>query len=361
MADTLREPVAGGCRWVRLSFAVALIFGIALQAQAAQRNLVILNWSEYMDPEVVERFEKTFDVNVTEVYFESDDLRDDMMLETGGQGYDLVLVNGIAVDKYRKRGWLAPVDEKMMPNLELIDGKYLEAFPGIRGYAVPYFWGTMGIAYRADLVSAPLTSWSDLLRPDESLRGRINMVEASRDVMGAALKALGYSMNSEQRAEIRAAEKLLMAQQPYVRSFNYLALDEGSALVKGDVVAAMMYSGDALMVQEYHPEIEYVVPREGGNLWVDYFVVIESSRNKALAWQFLNFINEPENAAQMAEYVYYATPNTAAHDLLPEDFLSDPVIYPSSEVMARSEFYKPLSPNANRWRNSAFSRVLPDR
>jgi spermidine/putrescine transport system substrate-binding protein len=216
----------------------------------------------------------------------------------------------------------------------------------------------MGIAYRRDLVKTPPESWMYILKPGEDLRGKIGMIETSRDVLGMALKALGYSANSEQSSEIREAEQLLVAQKPYVKSYNYLALDEDSALVSGDVVAAMMYSGDALMVQEYHPEIDYVVPKEGGNLWVDYLTVLESSRNKPLAWEFLNFLNEPENAAQLAQYVYYATPNKAAEKLLPDDFLENPVVYPPASVLTGSEFYKPLSPNAVRRRNTAFSRIM---
>jgi len=325
---------------------------------AEPRELVLLNWSEYLDPDLVEKFEQQCNATLREVYYESDDLRDDMMLETSGKGYDLALVNGISVDVYRKRGWLSPVSEAQIPNLKHIDSRWLAAFPGLEGYAVPYFWGTMGIAYRRDLVPAPLTSWMDIMRPAESLRGRIGMVENSRDALGMALKALGYSANSTDSSQIKAAEQLLLAQKPYVKTYAYIALNEESALVTGDVIATMIYSGDALMVQEHHEEIDYVVPSEGGNIWVDYLVVLEHSKNKELANAFLNFINEPENAAQLAEFVYYATPNKGAEKLLPAEFLEDPVIYPSEAVLGKSEFYKPLAPRAMKKRNIAFSRAL---
>ena len=120
----------------------------------------------------------------------------------------------------------------------------------------------------------------------------------------------------------------------------------------------MLYSGDALMVQEHHEDIEYVLPEEGGNIWVDYLVVLESSKNKDLALAFINFLNEPENAAQLAEFVYYATPNKAAEKLLPAEFLEDPVIYPSKEALAKSEFHNPLPPRAAKKRNLAVSKIL---
>jgi spermidine/putrescine transport system substrate-binding protein len=324
---------------------------------APPRTLVFLNWSEYIDPELVEEFEQQFNAKVSEVYFESDDLRDDMMLETGAAGYDLVIVNGINVDSYRKRGWIAPLDEAAMPNLKYVDTHWRNAFDSGNGYGVPYFWGTLGIAYRKDLVEQPPSSWMDVLQPAETLRGKIGMIENSRDLLGMALKALGHSANSTDPTAVKAAEQLLLAQKPYVKTYNYLALTEESALVSGDIVAAMVYSGDALMVQEHDENIQYVLPAEGGNIWVDYLAVVENSRNKDLAWAFINFLNEPEHAAQLAEYVYYATPNTAAEKLLPQEFLADPVIYPGKEALARSEFHAPLPPRAVKKRNLAFARV----
>lgn len=330
---------------------------IAASKPSPKRSLVVLNWSEYLDPELVEKFEQQFNAEVSEVYFESDDLRDDMILETNATGYDLVMVNGINVDSYRQRGWIAPLDEAKVPNLKNIDDHWRDAFAATRTHAVPYFWGTMGIAYRADLVEQAPTSWMDLFQPAESLRGKIGMVENSRDLLGMALKALGHSANSSDPAEIKAAESLLLAQKPYVKTYNYVSLSEQSALVSGDLVAAMVFSGDALMVQEYHEDIAYAVPAEGGNIWVDYLAVMENSRNKDLAWAFINFINEPEHAAQLAEFVYYATPNTAAEKLLPQEFLEEPVIYPSEAALAKSEFYRPLPPRATKKRNLAFTRV----
>lgn len=197
----------------------------------------------------------------------------------------------------------------------------------------------------------------DLFKPSESLRGKIAMLDSQRDALGMALKALGYSANSTESKEISEAVELLLAQKPFVKTYTYLVLDENSALVKGDVAMAMMFSGDALMVQEEHDEIQYLVPREGGNIWADYLVVMQESRNKDLAYAFINFLNEPENAAQLAEFVYYATPNKSAEKLMPTEFLEDSVIYPSEEVLSKCEAYKPLAPRATKKRNTQFSRL----
>ena len=250
------------------------------------------------------------------------------------------------------------VDPARVTNLVHVDDRWRDMFPGARDYAVPYFWGTLGIGYRADLVPEPITSWQQLFRPAEPLRGRIGMIGDPFDLLGMALKALGYSANSADRRELAEAERLLHDQKPYVRTYRYVSLTEESSLVTGEVAASMMYSGDALMVAEHHDEIVYVVPEEGGNIWIDYLVVMASSSKKQAAKTFINFLNEPENAAQLAEYVYYATPNLAAERLLPKEFLEDPTIYPSRSVLERSEFYTELPPRADKRRNTIFSGVV---
>ncbi|NNJ94201.1 MAG: spermidine/putrescine ABC transporter substrate-binding protein [Halobacteria archaeon] len=325
--------------------------------QTSPRELVILNWSEYIDPELVEKFEKMHHATIREVYFESDDLRDEMLVETDGMGYDIAIVNGSMVDIYRKRGWLAAATEREIPNLKHIDEDWLKAFDGVQGHAVPYFWGTLGIGYRADLVTTSPVSWMELFKPAEQLRGKIAMVDSQRDALGMALKALGHSANSTDSRQVREAMELLLEQKPYVRTYTYLVLDENSELVKGDIAMAMIFSGDALMLQEHHDEIRYVVPREGGNIWADYVTVMQGSKNKDLAYTFVNFLNEAENAKQLAEFVYYATPNRAAEKLLPAGFLEDPVIYPSEAVLSQSEVYKPLPPRAIKTRNTNFARL----
>lgn len=354
---------------LRTSAAIArtILFSCVLLSPCAQgagedqptgRELAILNWTDYVDPALVDEFEAKFRVTVREIYFGSDDAREEMLIDTGGSGYDIVIVNGVNLEVYKRRGWLAPLRQDDVPNLKFVDTRWLDAFPASHGYAVPYFWGTLGIAYRKDLVTEPISKWMQLFRPPEQLRGKIGMISSSRDAIGMALKALGYSANSTDRDELREAEQLLLAQRPYVRSYTYPALTEESGLVSGDIAAAMLFSGDALMLKQHHSTIEYVAPAEGGCLWVDYLVVMQSSSNKVLAKSFINFLNEPDNAKRLAEYVYYASPNTAAEQLLAEAFLNDSVIYPSSEIMEKSESYTTLPPRAERMRNMIITRVI---
>ena len=333
-------------------------FTVAAEADGPTEELVFLTWADYMDPEVVTEFEKEHGIKIVFRYFESDDARDEIVAGEDGRGYDLVMVNGLMVHSYAQRSWLAPVGALQIPNAAHLDTRWRTAFPSSERYGVPYFWGTLGIAYRRDLVPEGIATWKDFFAPPERLRGRISLLRSSRDVIGMALKSLGHSANTEDRDAIREAAGLLLAQRPFVRSYEYVSLTEKSALVTGEIWASMMYSGDALMVQEFHEDIVYVVPEEGSNLWVDYLAVMQSSPRKDLAAKFIDFLNRPEIAARNAEFVYCGTPNTAARNHLPTDYFDNKVINPDEAVLSRSEAYRELPPRVQRTLNSEFARVV---
>jgi spermidine/putrescine transport system substrate-binding protein len=345
----------------RLFVAVTLLLSLlaaasSTSADAGQRELVFLNWSDYMDPALVEEFEKIHGVKVKQVYFETDDARTDMLLNTQGAGYDLIVCNDTALNAYVKSGWLDPVSLADIPNLKHIDSQW-QAKGEIAGYGVPYFWGTVGIGYRKDLVREPVTSWRALFQPAAALRGRIAMINDVRDTIGMALKTLGHSINNNDPKVLAQVERLLVAQRPFVKTYSYLSLGEDSALLTGQVWMAMMYNGDALKLREHNPNIAYVVPAEGSNLWVDYLAVLRNAPNKALARLFIDFLNEPRNAARLAQYTHYATPNLPAEKLLPAAMLADPVVYPPQALLQRSEMHALSSPRATSRRNAMFARL----
>ena len=324
----------------------------------AQRELVFLTWSEYMDPELIERFEEDHGVRVRMVYFEGDDHRDELLILSDGKGYDVVLADAIHLPAYVNRGWLVPLTEQEVPNLRHVDPYWKTAYEGTKGIAVPAFWGTFGIAYREDLVPEPIDSWRQILEPNDALRGKIVMIRQQRDLVGVALKALGYSFNSTDAAELAAAERLLMEQKPFVGSYGYISLSEESSLVTGEAAVATVYNSDALVVQEHDERIQFVVPKEGSYLWVDYLAVLTSSPNQDLAMAFVDFLNEPGHAAQWAEYVYGATTNQSAKALLSEEFLADPIVYPDEGTLIKLEFLEPLPPRAARRWNAIFNQVV---
>ena len=182
-----------------ITLVLVLFFVLFTNCKAAEKVLTILNWSEYVSPDMIIAFEKKYKVKVKVVYFESDDARDKILLETDGKGFDLVLVNGAIFKSYKKRGWLQPINSEDIENLRHIEKRWLNIYKPAIGYSVPYFWGTLGIAYRKDLVSKPITSWKQLFHPAKELQGKILMVKSSRDLIGMGLKSLGYSSNSESK------------------------------------------------------------------------------------------------------------------------------------------------------------------
>jgi len=359
---TMRIKAAAG-RGLATLGTVLLLGTMALSPARAEADfggevLHVLTWPDYIAPDVIDDFEKRFNARITFSYFETDDARSEILTKSEGHGYDVVLVVGNDISKYQRRGWLAPIAADQIPNRRHIMPRWADAFPDALEYGIPYFWGTQGIAFRRDLVSQPITSWRQLLEPTEELRGRIAMTGTARDLTGIALKSLGYSLNSSELSQLKEAEVLLRSQLPYVKSYAYINLSEKSELVTGEAWVAMVFNGDALMLQQFNDQIEYAVPEEGANLWVDYFCILEASPRKALGHAFLNFLNEPQVAARIAGYVYYATPNEAARDYLPQSYFDNPIIYPPPAQLSRSEFYESLAPRAQKYTNGIMARLL---
>lgn len=330
---------------------------VSATEEEPKRELTLLNWSEYMDPELIAEFENRFNARIKQIYYETEDMRDGMLLEADGRGFDLVVGSGNSLLPHARRGWLAHLDSQAIPNLKHIAAQWQNAHPKLAFKAVPLFWGTLGIGYRSDKIES-ITSWHHLFRPEEPLRDRIVMIRDTRDLFNAALKASGHSLNTADPAHIEEAAGLLLAQKPFVRKYSYVALNKDSAMVSGEVWMAQMYNGDALMLQDLHPAIRYVVPEEGTNLWVDYLAVLEQSSKKKLATQFINFLHEPRNAANLSQYLMYATTNQSATDLLPADFLENPAVFPPPHVLKQSEMAKVLPPRVKRKINMLSGQVM---
>ncbi len=338
----------------------AITFVISVPAHAKTPSLPVLtlyNWSEYSDDALIATFEKENGIKINQVYYETDELKDEYLLSTnGGEGLDIIVGSEASFRNYLKRQWLAPVTSSSIPNLKHIAPRWSSS--RISDYSVPYLWGTVGIVYRKDKIPDTISSWLDIYRPQPALKDKIVMIDDSKDTLGLALKALGYSLNSTQVNELAAAEKLLRKQKPYVKNYGYINLSEESSLIKGDVWMTMVYNGDGLTLQEMHPGIKFVVPQEGTNIWTDHIAVLNTSTQKDLALKFINFINEPKNAAQLAVSLNFATPNAGATEYLPTSFLNDPSIYPDKTIVEKSESYTDLKPREQKKRNEIYLRVV---
>lgn len=339
-----------------LGLLVLLAFGTSAQA----RTLKIFTWEDYFHPELLRAFEERYQVTVEEVLYSSDVDRSRRLAQADGGHFDIVVTAGSDLRMHVENGWIMPIDFASVPNAEELSSQWRNAYFGSRVYALPYVWGTTGIAYRADLVKEPITRWAQLFWPAAELQGRILLTDDVGELINVGLKAQGYSLNTQNEQSLIAVEEMLLEQRPYVQAYRYVLLDERSELLSGEAVAAFTYNGDALVLQQENANVHYVVPEEGSNLWADYLTVGAHSENPILAHVFLNFINDPVNAAKTAQYYQFATPHMGAYDLLPQDFLDNSLIYPDRQVLERSEFSRALSPEILQRRHQIESSLVSE-
>lgn len=325
-----------------------------------ENKLIILNWAEYLDPGLVKQFEKEFNAKVSEIYFESDEHRTQILVDNDAEGFDVIVTSGINIEPYVRRGWIAPLNLTQLPNRRYISKKWLHAYPNAKNYGIPYFWGTTGILYRRDRIPHEITSWMEFFQPSAALTGKIGMVSDGNEIISLALKALGYSINEGNTDALNQATQLLCKQKPYVRSYQYLSLGTDSEILSDELWMTLAYNGDALMVMEHDAQgkLAFSIPEEGTNLWADYLTVGAKSRRPDLAHAFINFLNRPDNAAQLALYTNYATPNNRAKKLMPEDYLNNPIIFPSDGVLLKSEQFRPIPPQQLKQRNAISAKLV---
>lgn len=268
-------------------------------ASAADRELIIFNWPSYLAPELILSFEQQWNVVIKEVYYESDDERSHLLSGLNGKGFDILISSDDTNELYVRAGWVDELDRAKLPNIKYISDSEFSANPMLKGYAIiPYFSGSTGILYRKDLVANPVTSWRQLFEPEEQLKGKVLMINDTQEMIYLAMITLGYEARDYNNPEaLKAVEKLLIHQNKYVDDYSYFSLEEDqSRLAKGEIAMSYSYSGDSEVVKNFHPEIEFIVPKEGCILWQDSMLIAKQSKNKDLAYAFVNFINEPRNA-----------------------------------------------------------------
>lgn len=305
-------------------------------------ELHIFHWSEYIDPEIYTQFEEEFGVSIVEDNFASNE---DLLakLQAGGSGYDIIVPSDYMVAIMINQGMLAELDKSNIPNLDNLDSKFTGLpFDPDGNYSVPYQWGTTGIGYRTDLVDEEITSWAALFDTArlEQYDGKVSMLNDVREAFAAALKYQGYSLNSTDEEQLQEAQETLMQQKPYLAKYDSEAY--GDALVSGDVVVVHGWSGDIFVAQAENEDIAYVIPEEGGVIWVDNLAIPATTEGdrKYTAEVFINYLLRPEIGAQITNWVWYGSPNAAAEEFIDEEILSDPAIYPPDEVMENLEFIR---------------------
>lgn len=301
--------------------------------------LTIYNWGDYIDPALISKFERQTGYRVD---YETFDSNESMLtkIRQGGTNYDLVVLSEYTVQRVKKEHLLAPLDHHRLPNFHYIAPEFRnQAFDRGNRYSVPYFWGTLGIIYNDQKVRAQdVQHWSQLWNP--RLRNNLMLIDSARDVFAMALISQGQSVNTTSYAKLKTAQDHLKTLTPNVKA---IVADEMKMYMEQDEAAVgVTYSGDAQEMMSVNHHLHYVVPSEGSNIWFDNMVIPRTAKNKAAAYAFINFMLEPANAAQNAEYVGYATPNAAARRRLPKRVTADQAFYPPAKTMKHLQVYRDL-------------------
>lgn len=331
----------------------------------SSNELYVYNWGEYIDESVIEEFEEETGIDVIYDLFETNE---EMypVVEAGGVNYDVVCPSDYMIQKMAENDMLAELDYSNIPNIENIDPQYLEKSesfdPGNR-YAVPYTWGTVGILYNTKRVEElgiqPPSKWSDLWDP--AYKGEILMQDSVRDAFMVALKSLGYSMNSTNEEELKEARDLLIAQKPLVQA--YVIDQVRDKMIGGEAAAGVIYSGEMLFIQEEAAkqnldyQLEYVIPEEGTNIWIDAWVIPKNAKNKENAEKWINFLCRPDIAKKNFEYITYATPNRAAKELLEPELQNNKALFPDTDKLETSEVFKYMGDTIDMIYNSLWKEV----
>ena len=319
-------------------------------------QLVIYNWGEYMDPEVLELFEKETGIHVIYEEFETNESMYPKV-QAGAVVYDLICPSDYMIQRMIENNLLAEINFDNIPNIQNIGAQYMEqskAFDPQNKYSVPYCWGTVGILYNKTMVDEPVDSWSILW--DKKYEDQILMQNSVRDAFGIALKYSGYSLNSTDLDELHAAQNLLLKQKPLVQA--YVVDQVRDKMISGEAAIGVIYSGEALYTQSENPNLVYVVPKEGSNVWIDSWVIPKNAKHKENAEKFINFLCRADIAKMNFDYITYSTPNEAARELIEDEELkNNPVAFPDASVLERCETFKYLGTKFDNIYNKLWREV----
>ena len=341
---------------------VAILFGVKNMLQAKesteevetsseQQQLFLFNWGNYIDPELIKEFEAETGIQVIYETFDSNDAME-AKLKQGGTRYDIVFPSESSITKLVNQNLLQKLDYSKIKGLENISPFLLNS-PVDKGnqYTVPYFWGTVGIMVNTKYIDPEsIQTWNDLWKED--FKNKVLVLDGNREALGMALQSLGYSLNSKNEDELKAAEQKLKELKPNVRA---VLNEEIKTMMKlEEAPIGMGYSGDAAAVAEENPNVQYILPKDGSAVWTDNFAIAHTAVNIEGAYAFINFMLRPENAARNAEYVGYSTPNEKAKELMDPEVTSDETYYPSEEIINSLEHYEYLGNDWIQKYNEAF-------
>lgn len=336
------------------------VFGGFYYAQESNmmnsEKVVVYNWGEYLDPEVLTLFEQETGIDVVYEEFETNEILYPK-ISSGAIAYDVICPSDYMIQRMIENDLLAEINFDNIPNVKNIGKDYMEQsrqFDPENKYSVPYCWGTVGILYNKTMVDEPITSWSVLW--DEKYKDNILMQDSVRDAFGVTLKYLGYSLNSTDLDELTEARDLLIKQKPLVQA--YVIDQVRDKMIGNEAAIGVIYSGEAIYTQMENPDLEYVIPEEGSNIWIDSWVIPKNAENKENAEKFINFLCRPEIALMNFEYITYSTPNSEARKLIGDEAIrNSEIAFPDLSKYDNLETFQYLGTEADQTYGELWNQV----
>ncbi len=320
-------------------------------------EVVVYNWGEYIDPDTISMFEEETGIKVIYDEFETNEIMFPK-IEAGASKYDVVCPSDYMIKKMIENDLLAEINYDNVPNAKANIGQQYwdmsKEFDPENKYSIPYCWGTVGILYNKTMVDGPVDSWSILW--DEKYADNILMQDSVRDAFMVALKLNGYSMNSVNPEELNAAKESLISQKSLVQA--YVIDQVRDKMIGNEAAIGVIYSGEAIFTQRENPDLEYVIPKEGTNVWIDSWVITKNAPNKENAEKFIDFMCRPDIALKNFEYITYSTPNDAARELIEdEDIRNSKIAFPTLSDYSNLETFTYLGEDADALYNELWKEV----
>lgn len=316
------------------------------------KDLYVYNWGDYIEPDLIQQFEDETGYNVI---YETYDSNESMLVKvkSGSSPYDVIFPSEYMVEKMADENLLLPLDYTKLPNFKNVDSYFKnQPFDPSNKYSVPYFWGTVGIAYNKEMydelgIDYP-TSYTDLWNP--ALVDNVLLVDGAREVVGSSLNSLGYSLNSLDDKELEQAKQNLLNLAPNVKG---VVGDEIKMLMANDeAAAAIVWAGDAQLIQADNDNIEFITPQSGSNIYLDNVAIPKTAQNVEGAHAFINFLMDNQVASVNTDYVGYASPITQVMN--EPEHKADETYYPNPDTMQNLEYYANLDPETLKRYNNIF-------
>lgn len=351
-------------RWISLSLVpvvfLVVLFGYYSTKTISTGSLKVYNWGEYMDPQVLELFEKETGISVTYDEYETNESMYPIIAK-GAADYDLICPSDYMIQKMSDEGLLEPINWSRIPNAKNIDDQYFEFARGYdenNTYSMPYLWGTVGILYNKKMVKGPIDSWGVLW--DTRYQDDILMQKSVRDAFGVALKYLGYSLNTTDEAQLDEAKQKLLEQKHSGVVQAYVVDEVRDKMIAGEAAMGVIYSGEALTCMEENEDLAYVIPKEGSNLWMDNFAIVKGAKNKENAEKFLNFLCRPEIMKMNFEYITYSVPSSKARELLPDEYKNSTIAFPALDSLKNCEVLKYVGKDGDSLYNQKWKEIMSE-